>query len=177
MTNTAKDTAKHTAKHAGTLQVTLPSDREIAMTRVFHAPRRLVFDALTKPDLLKRWLGQMPGWSWVTCQIDLKVGGTYRYLWRGPGGMEMGMRGVYREIVPNERIVSTEAFDQSWYEGDAVGTVVLVEQGGKTTLTTTVRYASKEVRDAVLKSPMKDGVSAGYDALEQLLATLAPEVA
>ena len=167
----------NTAKHTESLQITLPSDREIAMTRVFQAPRRLVFDALTKPELLRRWLGQMPGWSWVTCEIDLKVGGTYRYLWRGPGGTEMGMRGVYREIVPNERIVSTEVFDQSWYEGDAVDTVTLIERGGKTTLTTTVRYASKDVRDAVLKTPMKDGVSAGYDALDLVLATLAPEVA
>ena len=167
----------NTAKHTESLQITLPSDREIAMTRVFQAPRRLVFDALTKPELLRRWLGQMPGWSWVTCEIDLKVGGTYRYLWRGPGGTEMGMRGVYREIVPNERIVSTEVFDQSWYEGDAVDTVTLIERGGKTTLTTTVRYASKDVRDAVLKTPMKDGVSAGYDALDLVLATLAPEIA
>ena len=166
----------NTAKHTGSLQITTPSDREIAMTRVFDAPRRLVFDALTKPELLKRWLGVMPGWSWVVCEMDLKVGGTYRYLWRGPDGMEMGIRGVYREVVPNERIVSTEAFDQSWYEGDAVDTMVLVEQAGQTTLTTTVRYASKEVRDAVLKSPMKDGVAAGYDALEKLLPTLAQKV-
>jgi uncharacterized protein YndB with AHSA1/START domain len=159
-------------KNTGTLKVTTPTDREIAMTRVFDAPRRLVFDAHTKPELLKRWLGVFGGWSLVVCEIDLKVGGTYRYVWRGPDRSDMGMRGVYREIVPAERIVATESFDDPWYEGEAVGTTVFVEQGGKTTLTTTVRYASKEVRDAVLKSPMEHGVAASYDKLAELLASL-----
>jgi uncharacterized protein YndB with AHSA1/START domain len=162
--------------HSGELKVTTPSDREIALIRVFDAPRSLVFDALTKPELVKRWLGVFGGWSMVVCEIDLKLGGAYRYVWHGPDGSKMGMRGVYREIVVPERIVSTESFDEAWYEGDAVGTVVLVEQGGKTTLTTTVRYASREVRDAVLKSPMEKGVAAGYDKLAELLAqTLAQE--
>jgi uncharacterized protein YndB with AHSA1/START domain len=162
--------------HSGELKVTTPSDREIALIRVFDAPRSLVFDALTKPELVKRWLGVFGGWSMVVCEIDLKVGGAYRYVWHGPDGSKMGMRGAYREIVVPERIVSTESFDEAWYEGDAVGTVVLVEQGGKTTLTTTVRYASREVRDAVLKSPMEKGVAAGYDKLAELLAqTLAQE--
>jgi uncharacterized protein YndB with AHSA1/START domain len=80
-------------KNTGTLKVTTPSEREIAMTRVFDAPRHLVFDALTKPELLKRWFSG-PGWSLVVCEIDLKVGGAYRYVWRGPDGTEMGMRGV-----------------------------------------------------------------------------------
>src|SRR5712691_8296926 len=125
-----------TVKNTGTLQVTTPSEREIAMTRVFDAPRSLVFDALTRPELLKRWLGVRGGWSMVVCEIDLKVGGTYRYVWRGPRGNEMGRRGVYREIVRPERLVATEAFDESWYPGEAVDTTVLVEQGGKTRLTT-----------------------------------------
>jgi uncharacterized protein YndB with AHSA1/START domain len=103
--------------------------------------------------------------------VDLRVGGSYRYLWRGPDGAEMGMRGEYREIVPNERIVSTEAYDESWYPGDAVGTAELVEKAGRTTLTTTVRYSSRDTRDAVLKSPMESGVAKGYDALEALLAS------
>ncbi len=90
-------------KDTGTLQVTTPSDREIAMTRVFDAPRRLVFDAWTKPELLKRWLGVRGGWSFTVCEVDLKVGGTYRFVWRGPNGKEMGMGGVYREIKPPER--------------------------------------------------------------------------
>jgi uncharacterized protein YndB with AHSA1/START domain len=155
----------------GTLKVTTPTEREIAMTRVFDAPRNLVFDAYTKPELVKRWLGVFGGWSWEVCEIDLRVGGAYRYVWRGPDGAEMGMGGVFREIVAPERIVSTESFDQSWYPGSAVSTLVLVEQGGRTTLTLTVRYESREARDAVLKSPMESGVAAGFDKLEELLAS------
>jgi len=158
---------------AGALKVTTPTDREIALTRVFDAPRHLVFEAYTKPELLKRWLGVHGGWSWAVCEVDLRVGGAYRYVWRGPDGTEMGMGGVFREVAVPERIVATEAFDQSWYPGSAVTTVTLVEQGGRTTLTLTVRYESREARDAVLKSPMEQGVAAGFDKLEQLLATSA----
>ena len=155
-----------------TLKVTTPTDREIAMTRVFDAPCRLVFDALTKPELLRRWLLGPPGWSMVVCEIDLKVGGAYRYVWRHTNGDEMGMCGVWREIVPSERLVVTEKFDRAWYAGEAVVTTVLVEQGDKTTLNLTVRYESREVRDAVLKTPMKDGLSASYDRLAEVLASL-----
>ena len=130
----------------------------------------MVFDALTKPELVKRWLGGFGGWSMAVCEVDLKVGGSYRYVWRGPDGREMGMRGIYREIVRPERIVSTEVFDDPWYPGEAVGTAVLVERGGRTTLTTTVLYASKEARDGVLESPMESGVAKSYDALDALLA-------
>ena len=101
-----------TVKTTGTMQVTTPSEREIAMTRVFDAPRSLVFDAWTKPELLKRWLGVRGGWSMVVCEVDLKVGGTYRFVWRkGLDGPEMGMGGVYREVVRPERLVATESFD------------------------------------------------------------------
>lgn len=158
-------------KNTGNLKVTTPSDREIAMTRVFDAPRRLVYDAHTKSELVKQWLGVFGGWSLDVCEIDLRVGGSFRYVWRGTDGKEMGMRGVYREIVPAERIVATETFDDPWYEGEAVGTTEFVEQGGKTTLTTTVRYESKEVRDAVLKTPMEHGLAASYDKLAGILAT------
>jgi uncharacterized protein YndB with AHSA1/START domain len=156
---------------AGTLKVTTPTEREIAMTRVFDAPRDLVFDAYTKPDLVKRWLGVHGGWSWAVCEIDLRVGGRYRYVWRGPNGEEMGMGGVFREVVRPERIVATEAFDQAWYPGEAVSTAAMIQQGSKTTLTLTVRYESREARDAVLKSPMEQGVAAGFDKLEALLAS------
>ena len=159
-------------KNTGTLKVTTPTGREIAMTRLFDAPRSLVFDALTKPELLQRWFFGPPGWSLVVCEIDLKVGGAYRYVWRGPDGTDMGMRGVYRDIVPPARIVQTESFDESWYPGEAMVTTVLVEQGGKTTLTMTVLYESREARDAVLKTPMEHGVAAGYDRLAELLASL-----
>ena len=155
----------------GALKVTTPSDREIAMTRVFDAPRRLVFDACTKPELVKRWLLGPPGWSMPVCEIDLRVGGKYRYVWRHDAkGTEMGMGGVYREIVAPERLVSTEQFDEAWYPGEAVGTLVLVERGGRTTVTQTMRYQSREARDRVLKSGMEKGVAASYDRLAELLA-------
>lgn len=158
--------------NTGSLKITTPSDREIAMSRVFDAPRRLVFDAYTKPELLKRWLGVFDGWSLAVCEIDLRAGGTYRYVWRKQGAPEMGMRGVYREVVPPERIVATEVYDQPWYEGEGVGTVSFIVQGRKTTLTITMRYASKDVRDAVLKSPMEQGLGASFDKLAELLASL-----
>ena len=154
-------------RHA--LTVTAAGDREIVMTRAFDAPRDLVFDAYTRPELVRRWLGAHAGWSMAVCEIDLRVGGAYRYVWRHPDHGEMGMGGVYREVLPPERLVCTEKFDQAWYPGEAVGTVVLVEHGGKTTLTTTILYDSKEARDAVLKSPMEQGVAASYDRLEEIL--------
>ncbi len=157
--------------NAGTLQVTTPSEREIAMTRVFDAPRSLVFEALTKPELLKRWLGVRGGWSLVVCEIDLRVGGAYRYVWRKGDGPEMVMRGVYREVVPPERLVYTESFDDPWFPGEALDTTVLVERNGKTTLTTTVLYDSREARDGVLKTPMERGVAESYDKLAELLAS------
>jgi uncharacterized protein YndB with AHSA1/START domain len=141
------------------------------MTRVFDAPRSLVFDAWTKPELLKRWLGVRGGWTFAVCEVDLRVGGSYRFVWRGPGGIEMGMGGVYREIVRPERLVATEKFDEPWYEGEALDTMVFIERDGKTTATTTVRYASREVRDAVLKSPMDSGVAESYDKLAEVLAS------
>ncbi len=158
-------------KNIGTLQVTTPSEREIAMTRDFAAPRDLVFDAWTRPELLKRWLGVRGDWTFAVREVDLRVGGAYRFVWRGPTGAEMGMGGVYREIVRPERLVATEKFDESWYEGDALDTTTFVERGGKTTATTTVRYASREVRDAVLKTPMLTGVAESYDKMAEVLAS------
>jgi len=159
-------------KSTATLQLTAPGEREIVMTRVFDAPRQLVFDAHTKPELVKRWLLGPPGWSMPVCEIDLRVGGKYRYVWRHDReGTQMGMGGVYREIVTPERIVNTERFDEAWYPGEAVDTLVLVERGGRTTLTLTVRYESREARDAVLKSGMESGVTASYDRLADLLAS------
>ncbi len=152
------------------LKLTTRGDREIVITRAFDAPRKLVFDALTKPELVKQWLLGPDGWSMPVCEIDLKVGGKYRYVWRrDKDGTEMGMGGVYREIVAPERVVATEKFDQSWYPGEAVGTSVLTEQGGKTTLTQTILYESREARDGVLKSGMEKGVVASYDRLAKLL--------
>jgi uncharacterized protein YndB with AHSA1/START domain len=159
----------------GSLKVTTPSDREVAMTREFDAPRSLVFEAYTTPALLKRWLGVRAGWTMAVCEIDLRVGGRYRWVWRKSDGFEMGMGGAYREIVRPDRIVATEAYDQSWYPGEAVTTLTLVEQGGRTTLTLTVLYESREARDAVLRSPMEEGVGEGFNKLAELLASLAEE--
>jgi len=157
----------------GQLKVTMPSDREIAMTRVFDAPRTLVFDAHTKPELVKRWLLGPPGWTMPVCEIDLRVGGKYRWVWRSDNdGSTMGIGGVYREIVAPERLVTSERFDEAWYPGEGLNTLVLVEKGGRTTLTQTMRYESKEARDAVLKSGMEKGVEASYDRLGELLASM-----
>ncbi len=158
-------------RNTATLQITTPSDREIAMTRVFAAPRALVFDAWTKPELLKRWLGVHAGWTFAVCEVDLKVGGAYRFVWRGPDGNEMGMGGVYREIVQPERLVNTEKFDDPWYAGEALDTMVLTERDGKTTCALTMRLESKEARDGVLKSGMESGLAEGYDRLEELLTS------
>jgi uncharacterized protein YndB with AHSA1/START domain len=158
--------------NTGKLQVTAHGDRKIVMSRVFNAPRHLVWDAFTRPELVKRWLLGPDGWSMPVCEIDLRVGGSYRYLWRHTDGREMGMGGIYREIEIPERVVATEKFDEAWYPGEAVGTLLLVEQGGRTTVTQTMLYDSPQTRDAVLKSPMETGVAASYDRLETLV--LAP---
>jgi uncharacterized protein YndB with AHSA1/START domain len=159
---------------AGVLKLAASGDREITMTRVFDAPRAPVFDAWTRPDLLKRWLLGPPGWSMVVCEVDLREGGAYRYVWRRDFDQtEIGVGGLYREIVPGARLVATEVFDQPWYPGEALLTTALSEQDGKTTLTTTILYESREACGMVLKSPMEQGVAASYDRLAELLASTA----
>jgi uncharacterized protein YndB with AHSA1/START domain len=155
-----------------TLHVTTPSDREVMISRDFDAPRALVFDAYTRPELLKRWAGGPPGWTMIECQVDLRVGGAWRWVLEGPDGQRMGLGGVYLDVLPPERLVSTEVFDDPWYEGEATSMLVFTERAGRTTLTMTVRYASRAVRDAVLQTPMAQGVGAGFDRLAELLATL-----
>jgi uncharacterized protein YndB with AHSA1/START domain len=152
------------------LKITAHGDRELVITRSFDAPRNLVFEAFTKPEHIQRWLLGPDGWTMPVCEIDLRVGGKYRYVWRNQDGREMGMGGVYREVTPPERFVATEQFDEAWYSGEAVGTFTFSEQGGTTTITQTVLYNSKETRDAVLKSPMESGVSRSYDRLEEIIA-------
>jgi uncharacterized protein YndB with AHSA1/START domain len=156
-------------KNTGSLKVTTPSEREIVLTRVFDAPRHLVWDAFTKPELLMRWFGPRD-WSLVVCEVDLKVGGGFRFVLRGPDGREMGMRGTYREIVPGERSIHIESFDD-FPGGDSTVTTVLVENGGATTLTATILYPSREVRDAVIQSGMEHGAAESYDKLAELLAS------
>jgi uncharacterized protein YndB with AHSA1/START domain len=152
------------------LRITTPSDREIAMIRDFKAPRGMVFDAFTKPELIKRWLTGPSTWYMIVCEVDLRVGGKYRYVWRNKNsGVDMGMGGEYREIAAPERIVATELFDEAWYAGEAVSRIELKESSGITTVTQTLLYISKETRDMVLKSPMESGVVESYDKLEAML--------
>jgi uncharacterized protein YndB with AHSA1/START domain len=155
------------------LKVTTPGDREIVLCREFGAPRRVVFEAMTTPELLKLWLLGPPGWTMILCEVDLKVGGRYRYVWRNDDGSEMGMHGVYREIVPPERMVSTEVFEFGCdaQSGESQVTAVLTEHDGRTTLTTAVLYPSKEARDQTIASGMERGVAASYDRLEKIVAS------
>jgi uncharacterized protein YndB with AHSA1/START domain len=152
----------------GTVTLTTPTEREIVLTRVFDAPRGWVFDALTRPELLERWHGPH-GWSLVVCEVDLRPRGTYRFGWRRRAdAAAMGMRGVYREVAPPERLVHTERFDRPWYPGEAVITTVLAERDGRTTLTATQRYESRAARDLALVSPMGDRLAESYDKLAEM---------
>jgi uncharacterized protein YndB with AHSA1/START domain len=153
-------------KNTGTLKVTTPSDREVEMVRVFDAPKQMVFDAFSKPELLKRWFGPR-GWSLSECTVDLKVGGGFRFILRSPDGNEMGVRGTYREIAAPDRSVHLESFDD--FPGESQVTSVFTETEGKTTLTVTVLYPSKEVRDAVIQSGMEHGAAESYDKLAEML--------
>ena len=157
-------------------KVSTPSDREIRVMRDFDAPRRLVFDAFTKPQLVRRWLLGPPGWVMPQCDIDLRVGGAYRYVWRSEkDGSQMAVSGVFREVVPFERLVATEQFDDAWYPGEAVVTTVFAEARGVTTTTITLLYESQEARDTARRSGMEHGMAAGYDRLDKLLPTLIGE--
>lgn len=152
------------------MAVSLPSDFEIALTRVFKAPRQLVYDAFSKPEILKQWFGPR-GWSLVTCEMDARVGGGFRFVLRAADGREMGMRGVYLELSPPERSIHTESFDG--FPGESRVTSVFTERDGQTTLVATILYPSKEVRDAVIKSGMEHGAAESYDRLAEILATAA----
>ena len=159
-------------KNTATLAVTTPSDSEVQVTRVFNAPRRLVFKALTTPDLLMRWMHGPNGWTLAVCEVDLRVGGAFRYVWRKTSGREMGMGGVFREIVPPSRIVHTELFDEDWTGGETVVTTTLSEDNATTTLTVTMLFASQAARDAALQTGFASGMEAGYNTLAELLTTV-----
>ncbi|MEZ5355451.1 MAG: SRPBCC family protein [Bryobacteraceae bacterium] len=152
-------------------QITTPTDCEIAIARDFHAPRQLVFDAFTKPELVRQWLLGPPGWTMPVCEIDLRIGGTYRYVWRKEGVPDMGMGGVFREIEAPMRLVATEKFDEAWYPGEAVNTTSFVANGPITRTTITVRYESREARDTARRSGMEYGMAAGLNRLEELLSS------
>jgi uncharacterized protein YndB with AHSA1/START domain len=158
------------AKNSSALTVTTPTEREIVMTRVFDAPRRLVFEAMTKPEHMVRWFGPH-GWTLAVCEIDLRPGGAWRSVLRGPGGTQMGMSGVYQEITPPERFVSTESFDD--YPGESLNTLSFEEHDGKTTFKVRILYPSREVRDIVLQSGMEKGAGQTYDRLAEHLEAMA----
>jgi uncharacterized protein YndB with AHSA1/START domain len=153
------------------VSVSAEGETSILITRTFNAPRELVFDAHTKCELVKRWMLGPEGWTMPVCEIDLRVGGKYRYVWkRESTGHEMEMGGEYREIERPERLAATEKFDDPWYEDEAFSTLTLAESDGKTLLRNMVTYSSREARDGVLKSPMEEGIEVGYNRLESILA-------
>lgn len=155
------------------LEVTMPNDHEVAMARSFAARRKLVFDCWSQPELITRWLFGPDGWSFARCDVDFRVGGAYRFVWRNVDGREMGMGGIYREIVTPQRIVNTELFDEDWTGGETVVTTEFSEHGGKTTVTQITRYASKIARDGALATGMAGGVEVSYARLDEVLAAIA----
>ena len=156
----------------GALNVTTPTEREIMLSRAFDAPREVVFDALTRPEQLKRWLFQPSGWNLKVCEIDLRVGGSYHFVWRSVDGETVELKGAYLEVVAPERSVNTESYGQPWYPGEAIVTTCLAEEEGRTVLTGTLLYESREARDTVLESGLEKGTAASYDRLARLLRSL-----
>lgn len=160
-----------TAAHSGTFAVSTPSDREIVLTRLFDAPRELVYEAMTKPEHIRRWWGRLDDrYSVVVCEVDLRVGGRWRYVGQGPGG-EFAFRGEYREIDAPGRVVFTEIFEP-FPDVESVVTSTLTAEGGKTRLTVRAEYPSLQVRDQVLGTGMARGAAISYDRLEDVVMEL-----
>jgi uncharacterized protein YndB with AHSA1/START domain len=160
-----------TANKTGETTFTTPSDREVAMSRVFDAPRSLVWEAWTSPEHMPHWLLGPEGWTMPVCEIDLRPGGEFRFGWQKGDGEEMEIRGAYQEVAPPERLVSTESWGGDWPE--TINTLVLSEEDGKTTMTQTVLYPSRDARDAALETGMKDGASVSFERLAEYLRTIA----
>jgi len=156
-------------------QVTLPSEREVKVMRSFKAPRALVYRAYTEPQLVQRWLLGPPGWSMPVCEMDVRVGGRYRWRWRNDqDGSEFGFAGTFREVQPASRVVHTEAYDpgtltDSYPANEAIVTVTFIEDGGVTTMTSLIDFGSKEARDAAVATGMTDGMEQSYRLLDQVL--------
>lgn len=155
------------------LTVIQSGDRDLIVTRVFNAPRELVFKALAEPALVQRWMLGPPGWTMPVCEIDLRPGGKFRYVWRNTAGVDMGMGGTYLEVEAPARTVHEEIFDEDWTGGRTRITTLLAEVGGITTMTMTIEYASPEGRAQALATPMLDGMEAGYSLLDTLLQDMA----
>ena len=150
--------------------VTLPADEQILITREFDAPKHLVYKAWTTPELVRRWWSARRG-EVTVAEIDLRVGGTWRYVMIASEGFEVGFHGEYREIVPDERLVSTEVFE-GMPDAEALDTLTLAEVDGRTTLTLLVEHSSKEHRDAHINSGMEDGMQDAFDLLEEVAVSL-----
>lgn len=156
-------------------QVTLPTEREVKVTRSFRAPKALVYRAYTEPELVRQWLLGPPGWSMPVCEMDVRVGGRYRWRWRNDeDGNEFGFTGTFREVQPAARLVHSEAYDPGTVGGgypgqDALVIVTFAEEGGTTTVTTLIDFGSKEARDAAVGTGMTDGMEQSYQLLDQLL--------
>jgi uncharacterized protein YndB with AHSA1/START domain len=148
-----------------------PTDREVVITRVVDAPRPLVFEVYTTPRHLQRWLLGPEGWTMPVCEMDLRPGGAFRYVWRKADGAEMTIAGAVREVVPPARLVTTESWGPEWPE--TVNTVDFIELGGRTTIRLAITYPSREARDAALQTGMKEGMDMGFARLDELLRTLA----
>jgi uncharacterized protein YndB with AHSA1/START domain len=165
------------AKPGGDMKITTTGDREVVITRSFAAGKALVWEAMTTPALIRRWLFGPPGWTMVECAEDVRVGGKYRWAWNGPdGNLAMVLHGVYREVAKPDRIVRTEIFEMGCAprEGqENVASMVFTERAGRTTMTISVLYPSKEVRDGMLQSGMEHGMAAGYAQLDEMLASSA----
>jgi uncharacterized protein YndB with AHSA1/START domain len=155
---------------SGTAKVELPTDEQILITREFDAPKHLVYQAWTTPELVKRWWHANRG-EMTVAEIDLRIGGTWRYVMIAEGGLEVGFHGEFREIVPNERIVSTEVYE-GFPDGEALDTLTLTEVDGRTILTILVEHSSKEHRDAHIESGMEAGMQDALDLLEQVAVSL-----
>jgi uncharacterized protein YndB with AHSA1/START domain len=160
-----------TLARTGVTTYTTPSDKEVVVTRVVDAPRRLVFNAWTNPRHLPQWMTGPEGWTMPVCEIDLRPGGSWRYVWRKADGSEMEMSGSVKEVSAPERLVTTESWGPEWPE--TLNTVVLTEAGGRTTITLTILYPSKQARDAALRTGMKEGMDQSFARLEMVLPALA----
>jgi uncharacterized protein YndB with AHSA1/START domain len=156
-------------------QVTLPSDTEVVVARTFKAPKDLVWRAYNEPALIRRWMLGPPGWSMPVCEMDLRVGGSYRWRWRSDAdGTEFGFGGVFREVVPGSKVVHTEAYDPgttgAGSPAEALITVTFAEDRGMTTVTTRMDFGSKEARDGAVSTGMTDGMEMSYQLLDKILA-------
>lgn len=159
------------AARPGGTTVATPTDRDVVITRVVNAPRAIVFKAFTEPRLLQQWLTGPEGWTMPICELDLRPGGSWRYVYRQADGAEMTLSGLVHEVRPPERLVTSESWGPEW--PDTVNTMVLAESKGQTTITITVTYPSKDARDAALKTGMTEGMEQSYVKLDTLVRTLA----